>query len=174
MSSDEAAKKVVALLVERPAMNHCAPSTLMILQEAYDLPGGELPIWIASGFQGGIGLFEICGALSGSVMAMGLMAYKVLEPRTDHERRMASFALVPYIRDLAYCFNRIFGSIHCAVLSRQLERTPEEMEIELRTRLWEDICSPYVEFAVRHMVRWGEVSQEPPHRVPLTSPLKLG
>ncbi len=165
MSSDEAARKAIALFVERPAVNHCAPSTVIILQEAYDLPGGDLPAWMANGFRGGVCLGEMCGALSGAVMAMGLMAYKVLEPRTDHERRIASEAIQPYVRDLAYAFNHMFGSIHCAVLTRRLERTPEEAEVFSRFRLWEDICPPFVEFVVRQMVKWGEVSQEPPRRV---------
>ena len=54
MSSDEAAKKAAVLFTGRPAVNHCAPSTLIALQEAYDLPGGDLPSWIAGGFQGGV------------------------------------------------------------------------------------------------------------------------
>ncbi|MBA7612788.1 hypothetical protein ES703_20028 [subsurface metagenome] len=175
ISSDEAAKKAVALFNERPEANHCAPSTIIALQEAYDLPGGELPSWIAIGFRGGVCLGEICGTLSSATIAMGLMAYKVLEPRTDHEQRIACQALLPYIRDLAYAFNHMFGSIHCAVLTRQLERTPEEEEIHARIRLTKDICSPFVDFVVRTMVKWGEISQEPPPRLPQSPPpLKLG
>jgi len=175
ISSDEAVKKAVALFVERPEPNHCAPSTIIVLQEAYDLPGGELLPWIASGFRGGVCLGEICGALSGAVIAMGLMAYKVLEPRTDYEQKIAGQALLPYIRDLAYCFNRVFGSIHCAVLTKRLERTPEEVEIYSRTGIGKDMCSQFVEFVVRKMVLWGEISQEPPPRLPMDPmPLKLG
>lgn len=175
MSSDEAVKKAVALFTERPEANHCAPSTIIALQEAYDLPGGELPSWIATGFRGGMSLGETCGALSGAVIAIGLMAYKVLEPRTDHEQKIACQAITPYTRDLAYAFNYIFGSIHCAVLTRQLEKTPEETEIYFRTGVGKDVCSRFVEFVVRKMVNWGEVSQEPPKRLPLVPPpLKLG
>ena len=175
ISSDEAVKKAVALFTERPEANHCAPSTIITLQEAYDLPGGELPSWIATGFRGGLGLGEICGALSSAVIAMGLMAYKVLEPRTDHEQRIACQDITPYIQDLAYAFNFVFGSIHCAVLTRQLEKTPEENEIYFRIRLGKDVCSRFVEFVVRKMVNWGEVSQEPPQRIPLGAPpLRLG
>ena len=175
ISSDEAAKKAVALFVERPDGNHCAPSTIIALQEAFDLPGGELPSWIATGFHGGMCLGETCGALSGAVIAMGLMAYKVLEPRTDRAQKIACWAITPYVRDLAYAFNRLFGSIHCTVLTRRLERTPEEAEIYYRTRLGKDICSPFVEFVVRKMVNWGEISQEPPKRVPRDTPLlRLG
>ncbi len=175
ISSDEAARKAVALFVERPEPNHCAPSTIIVLQEAYDLPGGELLPWIASGFRGGVCLGEICGPLSSAAITMGLMAYKVLEPRTDYEQKIACQAILPYIRDIAYCFNRVFGSIHCAVLTRRLERTPEEAEIYFRTRIGKDICSSFIEFVVRKMVLWGEVSQAPPPRLPMDPmPLKLG
>ncbi|MFC1897909.1 C-GCAxxG-C-C family protein [Chloroflexota bacterium] len=175
ISSDEAAKKSVAMFNELPEANHCAPSTITVLQEAYDLPGGELLPWIASGFRGGVCLGEICGALSGAVMAIGLMAYKVLEPKTNHEQKITCQAVLPYIRDLAYAFNRKFGSIHCSVLTQRRERTPEEHEIHSRLRLTKDTCSPYVDFVVRTMVKWGEISQEPPPRLsPSPPPLDLG
>ena len=175
ISSDKAAKRAVDLFTERPEANHCAPSTIIALQEAYDLPGGDLLPWIATGFRGGVCLGEVCGALSSAVIAMGLMSYKALEPRTEHEQKIACQALMPYIRDLAYIFNYTFGSIHCAVLTRQLEKTPEETEIFLRTGLVKDVCSQFVDFVVRKMVNWGEISQEPPKSLPLgTPPLKLG
>lgn len=166
ISSDEAAKKAVALFVARPEANHCAPSTILALQEAYDLPGGDLPSWVAVGFRGGICLGEICGALSGAVIAMGLMSYKALAPSTDHEQRIACQIIKPYIRDLAYAFNYVFGSIHCAVLTRMKEKSPEEAEIYYRTRLSKDQCSQYVDYVVRKMVNWGEISMEPPKYIP--------
>ena len=134
-----------------------------------------MPSWIVVGFRGGVCLGEMCGALSGAVIALGLMAYKVLEPRTDHEQKIASQAIMPYIRDLAYVFNYKFGSIHCSVLTRRLERTPEENEIHIRTRIGKEICSSFVDFVVRKMVNWGEISQESPKSVPPGTPLlKLG
>ena len=148
---------------------------VIALQEAYDLPGGELPSWIAAGFRGGICLGEVCGALSGAVIALGLMSYKVLEPRTEYEQKIVCQAIAPYIRDLACDFDYMFGSVHCTVLSRRQERSPEEIEIILRTRIIKDICSQFVDFVVRKMVNWGEVSREPPPRVsPLLPPLNLG
>ena len=53
----------------------CTPSTTMVLEEAYELPGCDLPAWIAVGFHGGICLSDICGALSGAVVTIGLIAY---------------------------------------------------------------------------------------------------
>ena len=175
ISSEEAAKKAVALFTQMPEANHCAPSVVIALQEAYDLPGGDLPSWIATGFRGGVCLGEVCGALSGAVIALGLMSYKVLEPRTEYEQKIVCQAIAPYIRDLACDFDYMFGSVHCTVLSRRQERSPEEIEIILRTRIIKDICSQFVDFVVRKMVNWGEVSREPPPRVsPLLPPLNLG
>jgi C_GCAxxG_C_C family probable redox protein len=174
LSSDEAVRKGLALFNERPEDNHCAPSIVAVLQEAYDLPGGKLPVWISTGFRGGMCVGEVCGALSGAIMALGLMAYKVLEPRTDHEQRVASQAIVPYVRDLLFNFNYTFGSIHCARLTKRDERTAEETEIYFRTRLSKDVCSRFVEFVLRKMVNWGEVSQRPPERIlPGSPPLRL-
>jgi len=170
ISSEEAAKKAVARYTEGPAMNHCAPSTIEILQEAYDLPGGELLPWIANGFRGGVLIGEICGVLSGAAMCLSLMAYKVLEPRTDHERRIAAYAVEPYMYDIAYAFHTKFGSIRCATLTGRLDRPPMEAEKYSRLRLWEAQCSPYVDFVVRTIVKWGEDAQLPPPPLPLFGP----
>jgi len=120
-------------------------------------------------------LGETCGAISGAIIALGLMAYKVLEPRTEYEQKITCQAVTPYIRDLAYNFNFVFGSIHCAILKRDFEKTPAESDIYYRTKLGKDVCAKFVDFAVRKMVSWGEVSQEPGKRVPSGTPLlKLG
>ena len=175
LSADEAVAIALEQFLDRPEANHCAPSTIIALQQAYDLPAGDMLPWIAAGFRGGVCVGEICGALSGGVMAMGLMAYKVLEPKTPSQQKIACMAVTPYVRDLIYYFNRMFGSVHCAILSGQSEKTPEEIEIEIRNRIVKDICKNYVAFVVKTMVNWGEISQEPPKRVPFGAPpLKLG
>jgi len=162
ISSDEAVRRAVARFTARPDMNHCAPSVIMTLQEAYDLPGGELLPWIANGFQGGVGVGEICGALSGGAMCLSLMGYQAMEPRNDYTRRVAAVAIMPYMADLACAFHGKFGSVRCGTLTRRGERGPLETEKRMRLRLWEEHCTPFVEYVVRTMVRWGEVSQEPP------------
>ena len=176
ISSDEAAKRALELFLEKPEWNHCAPSTTRALQEAFNLPGGALPYWIATGFRGGLCLGEVCGAISGGIIALGLHAYQTLQPATDYEEKIACQAIMPYIRDIAYLFNRNFGSIHCAKLTRMYELSPAEIEIEMRTGyIKNNICAPLVEFVVRTMVHWGEISQEPLKRVPIGTPrLELG
>ena len=162
ISSDEAAKRAVDRFTARPAMNHCAPAVIMTLAEAYDLPERELLPWIANGFQGGVCVGEICGALSGAAMALGLMGYKVAEPKNDHMRRVVAYAMVPYMQDLEYAFFTTFGSIRCGKLTRRLERGPAEAEKYFRLRMWAANCAPFVDFVVRRLVEWGEVGQAPP------------
>jgi len=167
ISSEEATKIASELFLSRPAWNHCAPSTVKALQKAYDLPGGDIPFWIATGFRGGVCIGEICGAISGGVICLGLMAYKKLKRSTEHEERISCQALKPYIWDLIYVFNRKFGSIHCSTLTGQYEMN--EIERDIYSRTWygkEHLCKIYVEFVVKTIVRWGEVSIEPPKPVP--------
>jgi len=50
-------------------------------------------------------------------------------------------------------------------------------ESEIHARLWfnKGLCSSFVDFVVRTMVKWGEISQEPPPRLPPDPyPLELG
>ena len=108
-------------------------------------------------------------------MAMGLMAYKVLEPKTERGQKLACDVIAAYVHDLAYIFNYKFGSVQCRVLTRRAGLDIAEREILHRTKIGKEICSPFVDFVVRTMVRWGEISQEPPPRVlPYAPPLKLG
>jgi C_GCAxxG_C_C family probable redox protein len=134
----------------------------MTLQEAYDLPGGELVPWIANGFQGGVCVGEICGALSGGAMCLSLMGYKAMDPKNDYARQLVALAIMPYMSDLVYAFNNRFGSVRCAILTKHAELGPVEVEKRMRLRLWEESCTPFVEYVVTTLVRWGEISQEPP------------
>jgi C_GCAxxG_C_C family probable redox protein len=174
LSSDQAVKRALERFTAKPALNHCAPSVIMTLAEAYDLPQKDLLPWIANGFQGGVCVGEICGALSGAAICLSLMSYKVAEPKNDHMRRVAAYALMPYVQDIEYAFFTTFGSIRCGKLTKRLERTPVETEKYFRLSLWEDKCSPFVELVVRKMVEWGELGQAPPSMPTLgTQPLKL-
>ena len=48
-------------------------------------------------------------------------------------------------------------------------------EIASRNKFSKEICTPMVDYVVRKLVNWGEIAQQPPPRVPDTTPyLKLG
>jgi C_GCAxxG_C_C family probable redox protein len=155
-SSTEAVRIALERFTSRPAMNHCAPSVIMTLQETYDLPGGEIMQWVANSFQGGVCSGEICGAISGAAIAYGLLAYQVL-PHTDHDRRVAAIANARALRDLTQGFAHTFGSVHCHTLLGKDKRTPEENARFIREAGWVRTCSPYVAYVIRAIVKQGEV-----------------
>jgi C_GCAxxG_C_C family probable redox protein len=156
-SSTEAVRIALERFTARPAMNHCAPSVTMTLQEAYDLPGGEIMQWVANSFQGGVCSGEICGAISGAAIAYGLLAYQIL-PHTDHDRRIAAIANAHALRDLTQGFARTFGSLSCQVLLGRDKRTPEENASFIQEAGWVRTCSPYVAYVMRAMVKNREVA----------------
>jgi len=116
--------------------------------------------WVANPFQGGVCTGEICGALSGAAIAMGLMAYKVL-PHDDHNRRLAAMAVLPYVRELTQGFAQRFGSARCATITGKDKRTPEENARFSKLRQWEQTCGAFVEYVVRAMVARGETGRLP-------------
>lgn len=151
-TSNEAVRIALERFVAGPAMNHCAPSVIMTLQEAYDLPGGALMPWVANSFQGGVCSGEICGVLSGAAIAYGLLAYQVL-PHTDHDRRVAALANVPNIRALKNGFQHKFGAVKCSDLTRKGLMTPEDTQRFIKERGWRRTCSPYLVYVMRAMVK---------------------
>jgi C_GCAxxG_C_C family probable redox protein len=155
------ATKAVHIALERftahPAMNHCAPSVILTLQEAFDLPGGEIMPWVANSFQGGVCSGEICGTLSGAAIAYGLLAYQVL-PHTDHDRRVAAVANAYALRDLTQGFARTFGAVRCEVLLGRDKRTPEENTRFIKENGWIRTCSPFVTYVIRALVKNEKLS----------------
>lgn len=148
----EAVRIALERFVARPNMKHCAPSVLMTLQEAYDLPGGEMMQWVANSFQGGVCSGEICGALSGAAMALGIMAYQAL-PHSERNRRIAAVANVANIQELTSGFKEKYGSLQCRVLLGRDQRTPEENERFSKERGWEKTCGRYVAYVISAMVK---------------------
>ncbi len=66
---------------------NCAESTLLALSDSLDIECKYIPK-IATGFGGGVGRHgEICGALSGSIMALGIvLGRKEAEDRAGKEK----------------------------------------------------------------------------------------
>ena len=166
---DAAARKVVERFMAQeyfyqgiPLMNHCACQTLLILGEVWDLPCKDKLDWIAMGLQGGVCVGEICGTLSAAAVAMGLNAWKVLEPRTGYERRLATIAVSAYQQDLFFAFKRKFSQVHCLDILGLRESTPEEVSTFIRLRLWGNTCVPVLDYVIRTLCEWGESARELP------------
>lgn len=121
---------------------NCAEATLLGLAEAYELSCDCAPR-IATGFGGGLGgCGEACGALVGSIMALGL---KHGRARADDIE--AKNALGAKVRTLVAAFEKEFGSARCIDLTECDMRTPEGMEIAKQRKLHTDFCPKFVAFA---------------------------
>lgn len=133
--------KTVAL--ERFAQKfNCAEATLMGLAEANGLGCNCIPR-IATGFGGGIGGWgEVCGALTGAVMAFGLKYGR--ESAEDLESKNAVAAMV---RQLFEAFEKEFGTTRCFDLTECNMRTPEGMARAKELDLHNKFCPKFVSFA---------------------------
>jgi len=174
VSSEEAAKRAVESFMAEgyfyqgiPMMNHCSCQVLATLGETFDLPCQEMLEWVGVGLQGGVSAGEICGALTGAAIAMGLHAWKVMEPRTGYERRLAGIAVPAYVQELIYAFRHQFDSVRCEDLIGLKGATPEQVERFIRERQWKDTCVHYVDYVVRTLCQWGEDSREAPPVPPI-------
>lgn len=134
---------------------NCCESTIMRVDEGHPLPGFDLNVTrIASAFGGGLGGWgSACGAVSGVVMALGLIYGTEGNEIPDEfkERRMR-------LRDMAQefmaAFEKEFRSVNCMDLL-EVDRRTEEGK-----RRYEELkeqgvfhCGEYVEWAVERILQ---------------------
>jgi C_GCAxxG_C_C family probable redox protein len=99
---------------------------------------------IASCFGGGMRCGEVCGAVTGSLMAIGLS--QGYHSSTDKEGKMRA-------NDLAMLFENRFREIHGSILCRDLLKfdlsKPEELEKIRELHLFDTVCPMMVRDATR-------------------------
>lgn len=134
---------------------NCAESIIIRVNEGRPLLGlGPAVMRIASGFGGGVGGWgSVCGAVSGAVMALGLIhgtegteTVDEFSRKRDHQREMSQ-------RFLA-AFEEEFGTVNCMDLLG-VDRRTEEGKIkydEMKAR-GETHCGEYVEWASSQMLK---------------------
>ena len=87
---------------------NCSQAVLGVFSESAGLPQ-ETAFRVAAGFGGGIGRTGgVCGAVTGAVMALGL-----LEPATDPRDPMAKAHLYERVQAFLEEFGRIHGRLAC-------------------------------------------------------------
>ena len=122
---------------------NCAESSLMSACEALKINSDAIPK-IATGFGGGISRFgSICGALSGTVMAMGLA-----EGRIDPKDDAAKIKLYKKVAALLDEFKAEFGTVDCRELTGCNLLSEEGLAKFTNEKIHEEICTKFVEFAV--------------------------
>jgi C_GCAxxG_C_C family probable redox protein len=140
---------------------NCCESTLMRIDEAHRLPGfGVNVIRIASNFGGGVaGWGGVCGAVSGAVMALGLVygtsGYEAEREFSEKRKRLRALT-----QELMNAFEEEWGHINCYDLLGCNTRTPEGKakydEMKAKGLLH---CDEYVKWAERKALELMSIKQ---------------
>ena len=129
---------------------NCCESALIRIDAEHSLPGFDKDIMkVASGFGGGVGGGgSICGAVSGGVMAFGLLyGTDGTEDPEEYDRKRSELRKLQ--QDYFRAFEADYGSINCMDLLGVDRRTEEgnKRYQELQTQGAFD-CGKYVDWAV--------------------------
>jgi C_GCAxxG_C_C family probable redox protein len=148
LSQDEAVKKAIAY---SEAGRHCGPSVLQVMLEIYGFEEEPL-LWTSYGFAGGIGRCQdVCGALSGGIIALGLDSGKRLPKFEDAWERTSRLS-----RKLYRGFKTTFGHVDCLSLVGPIMSDKAAFERYDRGGLFLTHCCRYMEWVVRTLVDWYE------------------
>ena len=171
MTEAELVERARRLFLDDEGFYGCAEVTLLTLWEALGLPG-EASSAAAMALNGGVAYRgEICGALSGSAVALGLWARS---HETDHvtakrRARVATAALID-----RFCGR--FGSIRCRELTGYDLGSAEKHDAFMASGVWKTACMRQIEFAVGQAVAIAEDRDPPqdPSRMPQPGPVRPG
>jgi C_GCAxxG_C_C family probable redox protein len=123
---------------------NCSESTLLGISESLDKKCKFIP-QIASGFGAGFGRHgEVCGAISGSVMALGLV-YGRKDPKDTGTKEKTYEIVDEYLKK----FKEKYGTLTCRELTGCDMLTPEGLKKAKDEKVHVNICAPIVEFAER-------------------------
>ena len=104
---------------------------------------------MATGFGAGVGRSgDLCGALAGAVMALGLGFGRSSAKDTGKKERTYG-----KVRELFAAFEAEFGSTRCIDLTECDMRTTEGMELARQRNLHSDVCPKFVAFAAEKAAR---------------------
>jgi C_GCAxxG_C_C family probable redox protein len=127
---------------------NCSESTLLGISEALGEKCKNIP-QIASGFGGGFGRHgEICGAISGSVMAIGLV-----HGRKDLIDVAAKEKIYGIVDEYLKKFREKYGTLSCRELTGCDMLTPEGLKKFTDEKAHANVCAPIVEFAEREALK---------------------
>lgn len=108
----------------------------------------DLAFKIATPFGGGLGhQGQVCGAVSGALMALGLAQGTAV---VDREQKHACYALAAEFQDR---FKAAHGSVLCPKLLGLDIGDPEQLQQARDQNLFAEVCPNYIETAIRLMAR---------------------
>jgi C_GCAxxG_C_C family probable redox protein len=123
---------------------NCAQSVLLTLHEHLEPEAkSELVPKIAAGFGGGIGRCgSVCGALTGSIMAVGI---KYAPNEAGAEKRAKAYANA---KALYQQFEKRHGTVFCRNLIKYDLSNPQELAKARQEKAFEKVCSKLIKSAV--------------------------
>ena len=124
---------------------NCAQSVLFALADNNQI-SNDIALKIATGFGAGYGrMQEVCGAVSGAIMAMGLKY-----GRGENENKEITMDMYQKTQDFIEFFKKIHGSIICRELLNGYDLRSEKGQNEYREQeLFQKTCLKCVETAVK-------------------------
>ena len=122
---------------------NCAQAVLSSHCEEFDLTDTAAKK-IACGFGGGIGhIGEVCGAVTGAIMLIGLKYGKCIE--SDNEAKEKTYKLVKEFTD---SFKKEFGSINCSELLKYDLSKEDELSAARKSGVFKELCPAFVKRSV--------------------------
>jgi C_GCAxxG_C_C family probable redox protein len=127
---------------------NCAQSVLLTLYEYLEPEGdSNLVPKIAAGFGGGIGSCgSACGALTGSVMAVGI---KYASNKVGMEKRAEAYAKA---KKLFKQFEKQNGTVLCRDLIKYDLSNPEEAAKARQEKVFEKVCVKLIKSAIENFL----------------------
>jgi C_GCAxxG_C_C family probable redox protein len=151
MTEQEAVDLARSYFITEDNVYGCAETTLMVLQQAFDLPGAtdSSP---AMALNGGIAWSGgLCGALTGAALAVGRLAGQRV---ADHKE--AKRAARGIIARLMAEFRAEFGRTNCRDLVGLDISTAEGHAAFIESQIWHTVCMEQIAFVLRKLVMLGD------------------
>jgi C_GCAxxG_C_C family probable redox protein len=149
----EAIERARACFLDDTNYYGCAETTFVVLKEAFGLPdSGDSSAAMA--INGGVAYSGgMCGPISGSAMAVGMLAERRMG---DHfaAKRTARLLTQRLLDD----FVREYGSLDCRDLIEVDLRAPGQHAAFIASDIWRDRCMRQIEFAVRLMAPLADLT----------------
>jgi C_GCAxxG_C_C family probable redox protein len=126
----------------------CAETALVALKEAFGLPD-PADASAAMALNGGVAYRGgVCGAISGSAIAVGQLVAARVADQASAKRRARE--VVAALMDE---FEAEFGSVECRALLGRDIRTPEAHAAFIESGIWRTACMAQLEFVIARLSR---------------------
>ncbi len=123
---------------------NCAQSVFLSYCDKYEI-SKDAAFKLSNGFGGGMGRNqEVCGALSGGIMAIGM-----LYGRGEDDDRIKQEETYSNVRELLDKFKEKYGTVNCKELLNNCNLLTDEGQEMFKNENMKEKCCEYVSYAVK-------------------------